>query len=48
MQYRTAIYWMSLIFTLIGAVIFAVVKGHYARIPQEAIIGVTTPWPPRR
>jgi zinc/manganese transport system permease protein len=36
-----AIYWMSLGFTLIGAVIFAVVKGHDARIPQEAIIGIS-------
>jgi zinc/manganese transport system permease protein len=36
-----AIYWMSLAFTLIGAAIFAVVKGHNARIPQEAIIGIS-------
>jgi zinc/manganese transport system permease protein len=36
-----AIYWMSLVFTLIGAVIFAVVKGQRARIPQEAIIGIS-------
>ena len=36
-----AIYWMSLAFTLIGAVIFAVIKGHEARIPQEAIIGIS-------
>jgi len=35
-----AVYWMSLGFTLIGAVIFATVKGHAARIPQEAIIGI--------
>ena len=31
------IYWMSLGFTLIGAFIFAMVKGHEADIPQEAI-----------
>lgn len=37
----SAIYWMSLAFTLIGAVVFAVVKGHDARVPQEAIIGIT-------
>jgi zinc/manganese transport system permease protein len=37
----SAIYWMSLAFTLIGAVIFAVVKGHDARVPQEAIIGIS-------
>jgi zinc/manganese transport system permease protein len=36
-----AIYWMSLAFTLIGAAIFAVVKGQNARIPQEAIIGIS-------
>ncbi len=36
-----AIYWMSLGFTLIGAVIFAMIKGHEARIPQEAIIGIS-------
>ena len=36
-----AIYWMSLGFTLIGAVIFAVVKGQKARVPQEAIIGIS-------
>ena len=36
-----AIYWSSLVFTLIGAVIFAVIKGHDARIPQEAIIGIS-------
>ncbi|MBI2188587.1 MAG: metal ABC transporter permease [Acidobacteria bacterium] len=39
--HSSAIYWMSLIFTLIGAVIFAVVKGQRARIPQEAIIGIS-------
>src|SRR5262245_10617335 len=32
---------MSLIFTLIGAVIFSFVRGHEARIPQEAIIGIS-------
>jgi zinc/manganese transport system permease protein len=36
-----AIYWMSLGFTLIGAFIFAMVKGHEAKIPQEAIIGIS-------
>ena len=36
-----AIYWLSLAFTLIGAAIFAVIKGHEARIPQEAIIGIS-------
>lgn len=37
----SAIYWMSLAFTLLGALIFAMVKGHGAKIPQEAIIGIT-------
>src|SRR6185436_13173906 len=37
----SAIYWMSLGFTLIGAFIFAMVKGHEANIPQEAIIGIS-------
>ena len=36
-----AVYWMSLGFTLIGAVIFATIKGQAARIPQEAIIGIS-------
>ena len=35
------IYLMSLGFTLIGAFIFAMVKGHEANIPQEAIIGIS-------
>jgi len=36
-----AIYWMSLAFTLFGALIFAMIKGHEAKIPQEAIIGIS-------
>src|SRR3954469_11573396 len=36
-----AIYWMSLLFTLIGAFIFAMIKGHSANVPQEAIIGIS-------
>jgi zinc/manganese transport system permease protein len=39
--HEPAIYWMSLAFTLIGALIFAVVKGQEVDIPQEAIIGIT-------
>jgi zinc/manganese transport system permease protein len=35
------IYWMSLGFTLVGALVFALIKGHEANIPQEAIIGIT-------
>ena len=36
-----AVYWMSLGFTLIGAFIFAMIKGHDVGIPQEAIIGIS-------
>jgi zinc/manganese transport system permease protein len=35
------IYWMSLGFTLLGAFIFAMIKGQEAKIPQEAIIGIS-------
>ena len=35
------VYWMSLAFTIVGALIFAMVKGHKANIPQEAIIGIS-------
>ncbi len=35
-----AVYWMGLAFTLVGALIFSMIKGHEARIPQEAIIGI--------
>jgi zinc/manganese transport system permease protein len=40
-EHASAIYWMSLGFTLIGALIFAMVKGQKAKIPQEAIIGIS-------
>lgn len=33
-------YWVSLLFTFIGAAIFATIKSKKARIPQEAIIGI--------
>src|SRR6188474_1230740 len=36
-----AVYWWSLGFTLIGAAVFAMIKGQEARIPQEAIIGIS-------
>src|SRR6185503_2245584 len=35
------VYWMSLAFTLVGALIFSMIKGQEARIPQEAIIGIS-------
>jgi zinc/manganese transport system permease protein len=36
-----SVYWVSLLFTFIGAAIFSMIRGHRARIPQEAIIGIT-------
>jgi zinc/manganese transport system permease protein len=33
-------YIVSLIFTFIGAAVFSMIRGHKARIPQEAIIGI--------
>src|SRR5262245_20027923 len=39
--HEPAIYWMSLGFTLLGAFIFAMIKGQEAKIPQEAIIGIS-------
>ena len=35
------VYWISLGFTFIGAAIFSTIRGRRARIPQEAIIGIT-------
>jgi zinc/manganese transport system permease protein len=35
------IYWISLSFTFIGALVFSTIRGHRARIPQEAIIGIS-------
>ncbi len=34
------VYWISLGFTFIGAAVFSTIRGHGARIPQEAIIGI--------
>src|SRR5712671_5419487 len=34
------VYWVSLAFTFIGALVFSTIRGHRARIPQEAIIGI--------
>jgi zinc/manganese transport system permease protein len=34
-------YWISLGFTFIGAAIFSTIRSRRARIPQEAIIGIT-------
>ena len=35
------VYWMSLGFTFIGAAVFSLVQTRHARIPQEAIIGIS-------
>ena len=34
-------YWISLAFTFIGAAIFSTIRSRRARIPQEAIIGIS-------
>jgi len=34
------VYWISLAFTFLGAVIFSTIRARHARIPQEAIIGI--------
>jgi zinc/manganese transport system permease protein len=36
-----SVYWVSLAFTFIGAAIFSMVRARRARIPQEAIIGIS-------
>ena len=36
-----AVYWVSLAFTFIGAAIFSFVRTKHARVPQEAIIGIS-------
>ena len=36
-----SVYWVSLAFTFIGAAIFSFVRTKQARIPQEAIIGIS-------
>jgi zinc/manganese transport system permease protein len=36
-----SVYWVSLAFTFIGAAIFAMIRSKRARIPQEAIIGIS-------
>src|SRR3954471_16727797 len=39
--HSSAVYWTSLAFTFIGAGIFATIRARDARIPQEAIIGIS-------
>jgi zinc/manganese transport system permease protein len=35
------VYWISLLFTFIGAFVFSTIRSRRARIPQEAIIGIS-------
>ena len=39
--HSSLVYWVSLLFTFIGAGIFSMVRSRRARIPQEAIIGIS-------
>src|SRR5215470_7324123 len=34
------VYWVSLAFTFLGALVFSTIRAKRARIPQEAIIGI--------
>src|SRR5881296_1283096 len=34
------VYWISLAFTFIGALVFSTIRSRRARIPQEAVIGI--------
>jgi zinc/manganese transport system permease protein len=36
-----SVYWVALVFTFIGAGIFSMIRSRHARIPQEAIIGIS-------
>src|SRR5690242_14033792 len=38
--HSVASYVVSLVFTFIGAAVFSTIRGHKARIPQEAVIGI--------
>jgi zinc/manganese transport system permease protein len=39
--HSSQVYWVSLAFTFIGAAIFSLIRTRRARIPQEAIIGIS-------
>jgi zinc/manganese transport system permease protein len=36
-----AVYWISLAFTFVGALVFSTIRSRKAHIPQEAIIGIS-------
>src|SRR5215211_7957902 len=39
--YAPSVYWVSLAFTFMGALIFSLIRVKGARIPQEAVIGIS-------
>jgi len=39
--HHPSVYWISVGFTFVGAAIFSTIRGHRARIPQEAVIGIS-------
>jgi zinc/manganese transport system permease protein len=39
--HHSSVYWVSLGFTFIGAAVFSTIRSRRARIPQEAIIGIS-------
>ncbi len=39
--HHPSVYWISLAFTFIGAAVFSMIRVKRARIPQEAIIGIS-------
>jgi zinc/manganese transport system permease protein len=39
--HHPSVYWVSLGFTFIGAAVFSTIRSRRARIPQEAIIGIS-------
>jgi zinc/manganese transport system permease protein len=39
--HHPSVYWISLGFTFIGAAVFSTIRSRRARIPQEAIIGIS-------
>src|SRR3954447_19598087 len=38
--HHPSVYWVSLAFTFLGALVFATIRSRRAKIPQEAIIGI--------
>src|SRR5215813_6055684 len=38
--HASVVYWISLAFTFLGALVFSTIRAKNARIPQEAVIGI--------